>query len=429
MKSNNKKIIIAICALLAITATVIVFVIQSSKNDKLLKIPEGTSYILFETKNDIVPVSEDDIISFKGEYSDLNSHIYYSKLNTSEKFLYKIFEYAFENCYDSFYVQSDALTDCVYNDVEILIFLSLDSPLAEQNFKMKTSRAEMKMTNVSIPGESKKTEECIRYNLEMNSKELMAKKKAAVEKADEIIKEMPENLNDAEKAKYLYKYLCNNTSYKDYNDEKSICYIYDALITGETHCDGFANALSLLYNKAGIKCFEKGYYDSPAQKTKLNVVGVSGKEKNIEYYETPSGHTWNSFMVDGKWYDCDCTLDSKDNLEKRYVKDVYFGFGIPDGFVAKYKNYNYKNIIPECSDSFLSAPQCTFETVNDNGIEDIIYKALKNSENGVVLMVFTGQENADIKSLAKKVCDYNEISVYYGRCDSSPILVYFALKD
>ncbi len=431
MKSKKKKIIIVslICALLAIIAAAIVFVMQSSNNEKKVKVPEDTSYILFETENDVVPVSENDIISFKGEYSDLNSYIYYSKLNSSEKLLYKIYEYAFENCYNSFYVQSDILTDFVYNDVEILIFLSLDTPLVEQNFEMKTSRTEMKMTNASVTGETEKTEECIRFNLKMNSKELMAKKKTAVEKADEIIKEMPENLDEVEKAKYLYRYLCNNTSYKDYNNEKSICYVYDALVTGETHCDGFANALSLLYNKAGIKCFEKGYYDSPAEKTKLNVIGVSSKEKNIEYYKTPTGHTWNSFMTDGKWYDCDCTLDSKDNLEKRFVKDIYFGFGIPDGFVGKYKDYNYKNIAPECSDSFLSEPQCTFETVNDAGIEEKIYDALRNSEDGVALMAFIGQRDADIKSLAKKVCDYNDISVYYGRCASSPMLVYFALKD
>lgn len=428
MKSKKKKIIIIVfCALFAVTAVCAFFSVFTKRNKNINKITDSTLYVLFESGEDVVAVPEEDILSFKGAYSDLNNEIYYSGLNSSEKLLYKIYEYAFENCYNSFYVNNGVFTNCVYNDIEILIFLSLDTPLVEQNFEIRTS-AQTTPLEVVVNEKEKCFENFTHYQLEMNSEDLMAKKKLSVEKADEIVNNIPADLTKAEKAEYLYRYLCENVSYKGYGDEKSICYIYDALIDGETHCDGFANALSLLYRKAGIKCFEKAYYDSPAKKSVLSVIGTSEKEKTVEYYKTPTGHTWNCFKINGKWYDCDCTFDSKDNLEKRLVKDVFYGFGTPGGFVAEYKDFAYKDLTPECSSSFLKEPDCTFETINDDGIENEIYEAMKKSENGVVFISFT-ENNKNIKSLAKRICDKNDISVYYGSCESSPLLVYFAFKN
>lgn len=441
MKSILKKNVIAVATVfVAIFAVVALFfgtdaMIKRRGGQKIVSEPlfdtvfgeKSEDAACFETENGLLFLSDDEVLKSEKKLSYLNTKTYYSKLQKNEQTLYSIYEYAFENSVTSFYVRRSLLENAVYNDVEVLIFLSLDHPLVEQNFKIITAFENPE----GITGVNGQNEPLFMHVfLEMNNKENFNKKLEALKRASEIVNTVPEDFSKRETALYLYKELCNFCEYRLYSkSDKMPCYVYDALIGGVSHCDGFANAYSLLLNLAGIPCFEKARYDGAAEKTALNILGDDVND-NCEIYETPTGHTWNCFSVYGKLYDADPSYDSKDRLLKRNVKDVVFGFGVPSGFFPEYKTYDYMELAPECCDGFLISPDCEFKTAYDKNIEKELYYALKNTENGYVLAVFSEETSMeDLKNLAQKLCEYANVSVCYGRCPSSPVAVYFAFRN
>ena len=381
----------------------------------------------FDVADGVSALSKDDVLKYEAKYSYLNTETYYSKLSENERLLYRIYEYAFENSVTSFYVRRTLLQNTAYNDVEVLIFLSLDHPLVEQNFEIFTSFENPEgikdVTDENEPA-------FMHVSLPVNSEENFNKKLLALKRAEEIVGAVPEDISEREKAFYLYKELCNFCEYKLYSkSDEPICYVYDALVSGVSHCDGFSNAYSLLLNVAGIPCFEKAHYDEAAKKTALTVLGGDSKE-NSEVYKTPTGHTWNCFSVYGKFYDADPSYDSKDRLLKRSMSDAFFGFGVPKGFFPEYKTFDYMELTPECADTFLEKPDCEFKTAYDGNIEKELYYALKNTERDYVFIVFSEETTMDdFRKLAQNLCEYADIAVYFGRCPSSPVTGYFAVRQ
>lgn len=374
-----------------------------------------------ENKSEGYFVTNLDLLSFSPRFSSINSHTYYSKLGENEKLIYSAYEYAFENCLESFYLNKEILSACAYNDVELLIFLSLDHPLVEQNFEITTFSSETNKSDFNSDG-------YLHVEIPAFSRELFEKKLQALGAAQAVVGTLPEDIGEADAAYYLYKKLCNFCEYKGYSGVKDpICYVYDALVTGVSHCDGFANAYSLLLNLAGIPAAEKARYDEPAVKTVVEALGDG--EASSEYYKTPTGHTWVTFEIDGAWYDADPSYDSKDRLVSRSVQNLYLAFGLPKNFSTDYSSFDYSALVPECCDSFLRKPACEFKTVDDEGIEKELYRALSASKEGYVFLTFESAEMEDLGRLAKRVCEYADISVYYGRCPSTPVLVYFAFRE
>ena len=113
----------------------------------------------------------------------------------------------------------------------------------------------------------------------------------AVAAAREIVAGMPEGMGEYEKALYLYQWLTENVRY-DRNDyyEGAWTLLYDTLVKRETVCAGYAEALYVLYNLAGIECFTvSGYLNDP----------LNGG----------AGHIWNVAKIDGEYYQFDSTWD------------------------------------------------------------------------------------------------------------------------
>lgn len=114
----------------------------------------------------------------------------------------------------------------------------------------------------------------------------------AEELAGSLISQLTsEDMSQEEKARALYSWLCSHVEYdrRYYSDRASTPYesqtALGALRDGCAICGGYANALKLLFEKAGIPCF--------------NVSGI--------YYG--EYHMWNIASLDGRWLWFDATSD------------------------------------------------------------------------------------------------------------------------
>ncbi len=428
VKKKSKILIILISALAVIFAGVYFFVAFYGNTDSEMPFYSASENVLFEIDNTVTEISSAELKNYSGRYSKYNNYIYYGNLSDSEKLIYKIYEYAFENCADSVYISESLTVNNSYNAVQILQFLSLDNPLVEQNFALKTSVLSLKNKNLFMLPFSGTAKTYTHLYISSFSKEQMNKKLKAIKEAEKIVASVPDGLSVKEKAEFLYKSVCKTTDYKDYGGfDGGVCYIYDAFINKKTHCDGFSNAISLLFNMSGIQCFEKASYNGKSETKKIFIRSENENESDYRLYETPSGHTWCCFNIDGVWYDADGTIDSKNKIESRNT-DIIFGLGIPTGYFDEYADYDYKNILPQTSTEFLFKPHFSFNTPYDDGAEKLLYEHLANGKTDIKV-IFQNADMDGLRELAKNICEYGDVSVYYGLCKSNPLTAYYALRE
>ncbi len=278
------------------------------------------------------------------QYRYLRSDIYYNALTIEEQQVYLALEYALENSYSNILVDS-LLVQSVDDIIKIAEYLSLDSPLLEQNLRFEggtfTSSIPVEITDFYTGHAAFDGYYITIFNF---SAEHLNKKLLAVEAVKDVIKSLPENLSDYQKAEHLYKILAQNVEYQKYENDDGktdvFPYLYDAIITGATQCDGFANGLSLLLNLAGIEAAEKMY----------------SSEEEI-------GHTWTAFKIDGKWYNADASSD-----ELIPKKNSSMGSGLYFAFSDELRTYSedYDDVIPECEESYYMNPDSTIQDLSDN---------------------------------------------------------------
>lgn len=263
--------------------------------------------VIFEKNEEVMH----EAVEFKdrsSENSKYSSDIFYNTLSEAEKTVYHAYEYALENGYTNILVD-DLLVSDTSTLEKVLKYMALESPLLEQNLRYESGDFNM-YYNVGIGGFYLREAEFDGYYIAVKNfgAELYALKLKAIEKAEEIVASLPKGVTEAEKAERLYTHIAESITYYDYEGDISDepqAYLYDALINGRTHCDGYTNAISLLFNMAGIDCVEKMYTAS----------------------EDEVGHTWNSFCIDGVWYNCDATAASTIDVEnKRLYTNYYLGF-------------------------------------------------------------------------------------------------------
>ncbi len=95
-------------------------------------------------------------------------------------------------------------------------------------------------------------------------------------------------MSDYEKEVALHDYLVRHCTYseaEDWPSESDVFRAYGALVNGEAVCNGYAEALQILFTCAGI--------------SSKFVIGMAG---DVE-------HAWNLVELDGKWYHLDATWD------------------------------------------------------------------------------------------------------------------------
>ena len=138
-------------------------------------------------------------------------------------------------------------------------------------------------------------------------REDLRKHSEALAKARQIVAEIPDGLDEAGRAKYLYRYLCTHVAYNnvDYYEDESWNALYDALVKEYAVCSGYAEGLYCLFDLAGIDC--------------ILVDGTVITEKTV------AGHAWNLAKLDGSWYLFDATWDHVDSIRQPVYLPRFFG--------------------------------------------------------------------------------------------------------
>lgn len=102
--------------------------------------------------------------------------------------------------------------------------------------------------------------------------------------ASTIIGGIPEGATDFDKIVYFHDKIVTGCTFS--TAEQHVNSAYGVLVTGYGQCEGYAAALALLCDKAGIPNYI--------------VCGTNAEG---------STHAWNKIRLDGEWYNADCTWD------------------------------------------------------------------------------------------------------------------------
>lgn len=112
--------------------------------------------------------------------------------------------------------------------------------------------------------------------------------------ASTILGEIPAGASDFDKVVYFHDRIVTGCEFS--TDTQHVNSAYGVLVTGYGQCEGYAAALAMLCNKAGIPNY---------------VVCGTNSEGTT--------HAWNKIRLDGEWYNADCTWD--DPIIKRNNPD------------------------------------------------------------------------------------------------------------
>ena len=117
------------------------------------------------------------------------------------------------------------------------------------------------------------------------SKEDAELKKAELDvTASGIIGELPDDVSDFDKVVYFHDRIVTGCEFAQKKEHVNSA--YGVLVSGYGQCEGYAAAMSLLCDKAGIPNY--------------TVCGTN---------ESGDTHAWNKILLDGQWYNADCTWD------------------------------------------------------------------------------------------------------------------------
>lgn len=223
-------------------------------------------------------IGYEELFSYKSPFADYISDIYYdgsSIHDLTETAVYAII-YAYEN-------------DIEY--VDFPIEFGMDT------LKDAWELAALTYPNVpcAISGSEYDLSEAGNIRLRLSdSVRQCASSEQTLKTAREIVDSIPaEYTTDAQKAYYLYDWVCSNVVYDMYHADNGIGMVnaspqsaYGALVEKRAVCDGIAGGLQLLFELAGIPCSK--------------LTGMADRENS---------HVWNTAEIDGEVWDFDATWD------------------------------------------------------------------------------------------------------------------------
>lgn len=373
MKSG-KKVFLSILAVFLVLGAAYSALAYFAAENNLISSNDFYFYLAVDEGSN-ASLSKEEIMDYESKYKDYSSDKYYSLLNEEEKVIYKAVVYAFENNEVCIFIPADFIPTGELSVKDIMFFVALDSPLVEQNIAWGDQSFTAEITVKDRLGliHSKEVEGNSFY-IQNFSEEKINGKLQAVKKAEEIISDMPADITeDKDKITYFFDFLAEGSDYIEYENMEAPNFVYDALISRKSNCDGFANALSLLCNMSDIECFEKM---------------CSGKDEK-------DGHTWNCVILNDQYYNVDVTnavdKDDKDHTEiYLYFPDVYNPF-----------TCEYENMVPPCTDASLSSFDCAFTSESNSDIAGRLVSAFKKNSNKYVCAYFENVTEQEID----KICD------------------------
>lgn len=350
-----------------------------------------------------VPIME--IMEYTTQYPDCNGTWFRDQLQGEDLCIYKCYLYAMENYYTGFelYVE-DNDRDFSY----IRQALSLDSPFMAQNYD-HSERVWTQPTNY--------IGERILVHLEQFTASRWEKNMEALEKCRKIVSSIPETATTQEaKMEYLYRYVCENVTYEDYDLVGRGDYLYDAVIEGVTFCDGYSNMLNLLFRLCGIESYEA---------MGSNVEDINNA--TAEELENFGGHTWVVAQLDGQFYNFDPTFDSTTDWDDGVLH--YFAFS--DDLVST-KYIDLEQYRPKCTDTSRDFPYAHMIVANITdesivkSIVDLTEERANNGAYSTIIAVQTPVSSGDFSDFLDYYEQYNQkirrIDFYFEDMRNSTVL-------
>ncbi len=342
-------------------------------------------------------VTTEEIEKYETTTDKYNQGVYYATLNEREKVVYKAYQYALDNNYVYTYVDESMLEESDKSAMDIIVFLSLDSAIVQQNLSSVEYTSSHTLYNYFYWQEVSKDVDCYIVSAETFSKERMEKVSKAVKELEKVEFDFQGD-TEKDKAWEIFQYVEDNVDYFPDEDNETSTektnskdYLYSAVFDGVTNCDGFANMYSLLCQMNGIKCFEK----------------VSTPEKEDE-----SGHTWNAVCINGKWYNVDCTESVYDDSVDEESIEIYefLNFGFSDRLQTE--KSDYQNITPPCNENLIPI-DAEFSSPAKSGVASKIAESIRNSDEDRAIVVFTTYDEGDFKDTAQGVVNRLWSTIYY----------------
>lgn len=375
--------------------------------DKLVEMAEGFSRIAFssgDTKSDSITLTLEEFAEYKIENDSFRSSLFYDTLDQNQQTVYKAIEYAMENSYNNIFVDSKIASN---EDelIKILHYLSLDSPLLEQNLVYTVGTFS---NSYSVPVfwiyEREAVFEGYYISVDNFTEELWNKKLEAVDKAKKIVADIPIDIPELEKANKLYQYISDNVEYTDYKSDDSSAvkpFLYDALITGKTNCDGFSNSLALLYRLANIENAEKIYNAEDPDK---------------------EGHTWNIFQTGEKWYNADAT---NSNLTADWDK-VYSSLSFAFADELQTYEHEYAEIYPACNEYGYLSVDARLPDASSKEFVAAAKKAFNENPDKTAFLILDSCNKGQLNKALQKLADSTnrDIETIYFECVGGRTVIY-----
>ncbi len=338
-------------------------------------------------------LSVDELKAWENPYEKYSSYILYNSLSDeNEKLVYHALEYALVNSYQ--YTFIDYRIDVNRERIrEIAELLSLDTPLLEQNLVCNVF---YQVAFYNYEYSEERTVEVLHRSNTISVRNfshlLWMQKMLAVDIAETIIDDLDPEASEIEKAEEIYRFIAENVTYIPYENEYGHYqgalkpFLYDALVLKETHCDGFTNALALLYAMAGFEQVEK---------------------HNV----TTMGHTWNFVKIDGSWYNIEGTAGS-------YIPEgeTTMGSGLMFAF-PDFMNEDYadlKELYEASESSYYMNPDGFTESCDSDDFFDIILDGFsKHNDEWALVIIDIYNEDSALRELDNLVYTYYESMKYY----------------
>ena len=405
-KSLKRTGVVLIVLAVLLAALFAVYLVGSFRGAAWQK--ESYRFVGFASAGDTelaMAVNAFSLESTDSAWGALNARRYYAGLSDDEKMVYRAFETALENGWEDVYLDISLVENCFYSPGEILMFLALDSPLLEQNIRYTEGRHFTRFVSAgSEPFSFGMTAEGLMITVDNFDPERRAKKEEALQRAIQITDGWKSSGTEAERAERVFSFLTDNVWYSDKNAFDDSDYLYDALCLGETNCDGFANAYTLLARLSGLDVFEK------------DRLPENGDE----------GHTWNCVLIDGAWYNVDVTFGAgyleKTSSEVRDPKSLdergkcerlltlYASFGFPDSR-SRYA-HSFEELIPRCTESLI-VPDLVLESEANLPYDTLIVSVVEQIEKPCYLIVTNFMlDQKDLRQIAGSIGTFQCASLF-----------------
>ena len=293
----------------------------------------------------VVNVSREEVWDWwNGQETLPRTHYYEQFMPHTLQGLYPVLDYAVAHSYSSFCVPS---TDFTPSDVAVA------KKCLQWMYRVNGNIISAESCGSFDLGGGKTLQYILVTLRGMSRQGTRSEYQESIARAREIVAGIPEGSGDCDKIFYLYNWLTENVVFGDdeyYNSEWNL--LYDTLVKNRTVCAGYAEALYVMSNLAGVECFV-----------------VMGNLYDGENWES---HAWNVAKIDGEYYQFDSTWDAGIPPER------YCFFGLSDetlqSFWPRLVQEPPKEYRQSCTNNLSIPGAAPFpEDLNPGSVEDGVY--------------------------------------------------------